>query len=307
MTQRIIIRIAFLVLPLLSMACGSGDTDSDSPAATRTPVTVTQVTIGPLEETVDVNAVSAFLLKSAVKATTTGYLLEVHASLGQYVEQGQILFRIKTKEARSLESSSGDMDSVVRFRGIVSITAPGSGYITQLNYRAGDYVQDGEALTVIGDKKTLGFLLEIPFELTPLLALNRTVTLQLPDGRTLVGTVGSSFPVVDAVSQTQSFRVTVANSGPIPEGLIARVRLVKQSKPRAVSVPKAAVLTDEVQRAWWIMKLINDSTAVRVDITKGLEIRDRVEVLSPVLEPTDAILLTGNYGLPDTACVIVRK
>ncbi len=41
---------------------------------------------------------------------------------------------------------------------------------------------------------------------------------------------------------------------------------------------------------------------------KGLENATSVEVLSPILKTSDKILLTGNYGLPDTAKVtIIQK
>lgn len=55
------------------------------------------------------------------------------------------------------------------------------------------------------------------------------------------------------------------------------------------------------------MKMIDSATAVRVDIKKGLELKDKIEVLSPKFSKDDRILVTGNYGLPDTAKVIIEK
>ena len=72
-----------------------------------------------------------------------------------------------------------------------------------------------------------------------------------------------------------------------------------------MTLPKAAVLSDEVQNQFWIMKMINDSIAVKVPVKKGMETNDNVEIVSPPLSSTDKILLTGNYGLPDTAKVKV--
>jgi hypothetical protein len=40
-------------------------------------------------------------------------------------------------------------------------------------------------------------------------------------------------------------------------------------------------------------------------VKKGIETADRVEILSPVFSPNDKILITGNYGLADTAKVQV--
>jgi len=92
----------------------------------------------------------------------------------------------------------------------------------------------------------------------------------------------------------------------IPENLIAKVRILRTSRPSAQSLPKAALLTDETEANFWVMKLIDSTTAVKVPVKTGIETSDRVEVLSPVFAPGDKILVTGNYGLPDTAKVKVQ-
>jgi len=38
-----------------------------------------------------------------------------------------------------------------------------------------------------------------------------------------------------------------------------------------------------------------------------MENNDQVEILSPEFSERDRILLTGNYGLPDTAKVLIMK
>jgi hypothetical protein len=51
------------------------------------------------------------------------------------------------------------------------------------------------------------------------------------------------------------------------------------------------------------MKMTDSITAVKVPVKKGIETKDRIEILSPVFSDQDKILLTGNYGLGDTAKV----
>jgi hypothetical protein len=51
-----------------------------------------------------------------------------------------------------------------------------------------------------------------------------------------------AMPTVDSVSQTQNFVIRVNTERQIPENLIAKVTLVKQSKPNTVSLLKSAVL-----------------------------------------------------------------
>jgi multidrug efflux pump subunit AcrA (membrane-fusion protein) len=187
-----------------------------------------------------------------------------------------------------------------------TIRAGQQGYITQLNHQSGDYVQDGEQLAVISDRSSFVFLLDLPYELRPYVLGKRNVELLLPDGTKLNGLIGPAMPTVDSASQTQNIVIKVNTNTDIPENLIAKVRIIKSSKPSAQSLPKSALLTDETESDFWVMKLIDSATAVKVPVKKGIETKDRVEILSPVFAPGDNILATGNYGLPDTAKVKVE-
>jgi multidrug efflux pump subunit AcrA (membrane-fusion protein) len=273
----------------------------------QTPVTVTSPVMGNMKETVELNATSSFLLKTFVKSNVNGYLKTVYAQVGRYVNKGQDLFIIRTKEAESLGNIVNNIDSSLHFEGVVHIKAPGSGYITQLTFQAGDYVQDGEQLAVITDTKSFVFLLNMPYELKPYLAVNQNIQLHLPDSTVLDGHISAAMPTVDAASQTQNYVIKVNTTANIPENLIAKVNLVKRSVNNTASLPKACVLTDEVQSEFWIMKLINDSVAVKVPVQKGIENGDHVQIISPPMFAEDRILLTGNYGLADTARVIIEK
>jgi multidrug efflux pump subunit AcrA (membrane-fusion protein) len=301
-----------ILMILTAIIAGCGE-DKAAPAANAvnaeagTPVTITTISTGPLTESIELNATSVFQLKTFIKANATGYLQSVNAQLGRFINRGQEVFIIKTKEAEALGNTINVLDSTFRFTGIIHIKSPGTGYVTTLNYRDGDYVMDGEQLAVISDKNSFCFLLDLPYELKPFLSGNKNVLVKLPDGTQLSGFVASQMPTVDPVSQTQSIVIKVNNSQQIPEGLIAKVMLVKKSKPNALSLPKDAVLTNETQSEFWVMKLIDSVTAVKVPIKKGLENSTSVEVLSPQFSATDKILLTGNYGLSDTAKVTIQQ
>ncbi|PSL47908.1 CusB/HlyD membrane fusion family barrel-sandwich protein [Chitinophaga niastensis] len=277
-------------------------------AATGTPVTVANPETGNMEDAVVLNATSSFLLKTYVKAVANGYLQAANIKLGQHVTRGQLLFSLKTKEAENLGNTINKLDSSFRFTGLIPIKAPGNGYITQLATQAGNYVQDGEQLATISDDNSFVFVLNLPYELTAYIPKNNTVEVLLPDGQKLPGHMESPLPTVDSVSQTQNYVIRVHTTKLIPENLIAKVRLLKSLKPNAVFVPKAAVLSNESQSEYWIMKMLDSTTAVKVPIQKGMESDNKIEVLSPPLTAQDKILISGNYGLSDTATVsIVNK
>ena len=54
---------------------------------------------------------------------------------------------------------------------------------------------------------------------------------------------------------------------------------------------------------FWVMKLINDSMAVKTMIKPGITAGNKVEILSPAFSLQDRIINKGNYGLSDTAFV----
>ena len=172
-----------------------------------------------------------------------------------------------------------------------------------MNRRAGDYVQDGEQLAAISTEGSFGFILNIPFELARFAPLNKAVEVDLPDGTKRNGRISSILPAVDSVSQTQRMLIRINSTTAILENLIVKVKIIKTQKNYAVVVAKEALLSDESQTNFWVMKLIDSVTAVKVPVTKGLEVNNKVEIVQPLFSSVDRILTSGNYGLPDTAKV----
>ena len=305
------IRIKYFALFLLAfnfLSCSSGKTDDSAQEAEivpQTPVTVTSVNEESMKEYIELSATSGFLQKSVINANMNGYINAEHALKGKFVNAGEVLFSIITKEARAIGSSINKLDPSFKFTGISTIKASQSGYIIDLKHQKGDYVQEGEQLAVISNRNSFVFLMDVPYEYHEIVRTNKQAELTLPDGKTFSGYITSSLPTVDSISQTQRFAVKINSNVSIPEGLIAKVKVLKSAKNNSISIAKSAVLTDETEEEFWVMKLINDSTAVKIPIKKGLEVGDKIEILSPTFSPQDKIITVGNYGLADTAKVKV--
>jgi len=309
MKQYFVKSVSALFVCLLALAsCKSKDAETtEEPPAVRVPVTVTSVAYEPLQQYIDVNATSTFLQQNFVKSNLNGYIQKVNIKFGDDVHRGEVLFILKTKEAEAIGNSVNKLDSNFKFSGVNYVRADASGYVMQVNHQAGDYVQDGEQLAVINDSKSFVFVMNLPYEYKPYISTGKQVQLTLPDGEKFWATVKPSLPIMDSASQTQAVTLNVNASHPIPMNLVAKVRIVKESKPAAQTIDKAAVLSDETQTNFWIMKMINDSTAVKVPVKTGMESGNKVEIISPEFQPKDKIFLTGNYGLEDTTKVIVQK
>lgn len=296
------ISLYFLAVWIMAVACHSktGQEQEEEQPAAITPVTVTAAAIDTMIDYIDLNATSVYLQKAVIKASANGYIQTVNIIPGKMVSAGQTVFTLKTKEAQSIGNTISSLDSSFRFSGIISIRAGTSGYVSEVDRQAGDYIQEGEQLAVVSDMNSFVFLLNLPYELRPFVLNKKNVELLLPDGKKLPGLISSAMPVVDSVSQTQNIVIKV-NEKNLPVNLVAKVRVVKTIRPNTISLPRQSVLADETQTNFWVMKLTDSSTAVKVPVKKGLETKDKVEILSPAFTPADKFLLTGNYGLGDTA------
>ena len=286
---------------LIATACGHNVDDEPQEALEIvTPVTITNISQAPMAEYLELNATSSFLQKNVVKANVNGYVRGADATVGNLVTRGQLLFMLKTKESESIGNAVNALDSTFQFSGTIHIKAPTAGFISEVNHQVGDYVQDGEQLAVVSDLRSFVFVLNLPYELRPYVLGKKQVLLLLPDGKSLTGTISSITPLLDSASQTQNLYISV-NERNLPVNLVAKVRVEKISKTNTISLPKPAVLSDEMQKSFWVMQIIDSTTAVKVPITKGIETNDRVEILSPRFSRNDKFILTGNFGLPDTA------
>ncbi|WP_454046114.1 efflux RND transporter periplasmic adaptor subunit [Chryseobacterium sp. Marseille-Q8038] len=259
-----------------------------------------------LSNTITLNATATYLLKSDAKANSTGYITHMTIRLGDRISRGSVLFGLQTKEARALGNTINKLDKSFRFSGTTTVVSPATGYVVMLNHQIGDYVQDGEILATITDASSFGFVVDVPYEYLQLIKTQNFLSVKLPDGNSLPAKVAKVMPSVDAVSQTVKVLLQVANSSTIPENLIGTVTLSK-STAYGLSVPKMAVLSDETQSSFWVMKMINDTTAIKTPVVKGTETDQYIQIKSGNVTTKDKVITSGNFGLSDTATVKIKK
>ena len=268
------------------------------------PVTVSPVRIGMMVNYIELSATSAFLLKAEIKAPATGYLNDILINQGDEVKKDQSLFTIITKEAAAILPDSSDK---MNFRGIINVKAASAGFISSVDHGKGDYVAEGDKLCQISLPESFVFILDVPFELTSYTRLNTECEIVLPDNQKLNGIVKSSFPSMSVNSQTERFILKLEKPTRLPENLTVKIRIVTESVKSATSLPSSCILTDETMQQFWVMKLINDSVAVKVPVTTGIKADEYVQIVRPELKMSDLFLASGNYGLGDTVSIKVIK
>ena len=292
------------------ISCNHKDKDDedtkDANIRVKTPVSITNPTKENISESITLNATSSFLKKNNIKSSANGYIKTVEVVIGQEVKAGQLLFTLQTKEAAAYKNLN-IKDTSLLFSGMITLKATTDGVISSIAHFAGEYVQDGDQLCTISDRNSLVFLLSVPYELNKFIRINDLCTINLPDSNEIKARIDSRLSEMDAASQMENYMIKPLSYSPIPENLLATVSIIKSKKENTIVLPKEAVLSNETQTNYWIMKLLNDTTAIKILVHTGIHDKHKIEILSPELSQTDKVLTTGNYGLPDTATVHVIK
>lgn len=300
--------ITGLLILFTFIRCGTSETKPAAEHDTKvtTPVTVVSVENRPISEVLNFKSVSAYQKKNAVKANVTGFIEKSFLNIGDHVALGKTIYTVKTKEAKALSKYMSN-DSLFAFKGESQINAPSSGVVTEVDKHPNDYINDGDQLCVIAEQNSFVFLLNVPFEQNKYAGVGKSVSILLPDSTMIEGTISSKLSTIDPASQTQVYVVKPHNSSMLSENLSAIVQLNKSTRQNAQVLNKSCVLADETMENYWVMKLINDSTAIKVPVQKGITDDSKIEILSPQFNTNDRIINTGNYGLGDTALVKIIK
>jgi len=260
---------------------------------------------GHIQEKVQMNGQIIYQNKTTLTAPVSGYVTAVNTKIGNWVKKGEILFKIQTKESRALQNSNVAEQNEF---GVIPVFASVSGFINLLNITdANVFITEGNPMALIVNNEDLAIQVEAPFEYVKHLSEKKTIEIELPNKELYEAVFYKAIPVVDPVSQTQKLLFKLKQKTALPENLNVLINLIMSENLESLLLPKEAVLTNETQDIFWIMKVTNDSLAIKVPIVKGLESNGKIEILKPSLNLSDAIILTGSYELPDSTKVKINE
>lgn len=301
-----IVASLILISSLLQIGCGSKTATTEETVATpKVPVEVTTISNGSVSNNIELLAKASYLKNSLVTAPIPAFITAVHVKIGDRVQQGQLLYELESKERRALGNMPIRYDSSLAGYGKVKVKASASGIIKTLDQQAGSYILEGTTLCTIAQTSGMAFLVNVPFEFIGYVRSGSSCTIVLPDNTKHQAVFTTPLVGMNVNAQTQTMLAQTRENLILPEGLVAKVVVNKTVTNDRQVLPQACVLTDEMMQNFWIMKLINDSTAVKISVIVGNRNRDEMEIVSPRFTGNDRILSNGNYGLPDTALVTV--
>jgi len=299
--RHITLLFSIFILALVLNSCTKKEAKEEEQTHIVT-VKTTHVQIGEIDNKISFNGKTVYLKKNLVVSPISGYVWKMTVKFGESVKKGQLLFEIQTKENKALESTdSGNL-------GIIKVYSPTSGVISTLNIMAsGAYVLEGASLCTVAESNEVMVQLNLPFEFNSLVKAGTTCTLILGEDTQFNGTVYQILPTVDEANQTQQILIKPHTNKQLPENLNLAVEILKTRHNRSCLIPREAIMTNETQTIFWVMKVVNNKLALKVPITKGIENDKMVEALNSGLTINDMVIIEGAYGLNDSTVVKVIK
>jgi biotin carboxyl carrier protein len=305
MSKRNYISFGMVAFFISFYSCKSTVKEENETANTKTPVETEILRSVPMDEIIELPAVSAYLKKETVRSFSSGFITSVKKSLGDKVQAGDLLMIIKTKEASALKSIPSD--SSLNISGLIQVKASVDGLVSQMDHHPGDFVSEGDLLITLAQPGSLAFYLKVPYSEHTALQIGQNYNLLMPDGKKISGKLTRLLTSVDAGSQSQDYLIEPISVELVPENLWVKVPVKVLHHQGNYSLPKLCIQSNETQTEFWVMKLSNDSLAIKVPVTRGIENDSLTEILAPVFLNADRFVGKGSYGLPDTARIEIKK
>lgn len=290
-----------IIYTLFSCKPKSTSADEQMPVVS---VKAEPIVSGTIENEISFNGSTVYLKKTQVLSPISGYVVGTNIRFGQEVQKGMVLFELKTRESKALESSNDTSG----MSGIIKIRAGSDGFISELNINeSGVYVAEGSILCNVVNNIDLMVRLNVPYEYVSILSREKKCKIRLADNTVISGSVFRILPSVDESNQTQTVLIKPENARLIPENLNLLIFFIKEKHDKAMLVSKSSLMTNETQSEFWVMKINAGDTAVKIPVTKGIENDSIAEIISSDLKINDLIISEGAYGLPDSTIVSIVK
>jgi len=262
------------------------------------------ILMGYLPDNIELTGKTIYLNKSSLVSPISGYITKVNVQQGDRVSKGDLLFEIQTPESFVMQKKESSTNNY----GLINIYAPTSGRVVSLNIvSTGVFTDVGAEMCKLLSSDDLKLQVSVPFEYNKLAKTGVSCKVILPDNSSVSATFTNMLPQIDETSQTVKVLANLNTNKFIPENMIVQVLLDKSKKHDAQILPKHCLQTDALMSKFWVIKLINDSTAVQTTVEIGNQTHEKVEILSPQFLATDLFISEGAYGLSDTVLIETIK
>ncbi|MBI2646805.1 MAG: efflux RND transporter periplasmic adaptor subunit [Deltaproteobacteria bacterium] len=185
------------------------------------------------------------------------------------------------------------------------ITAPFSALAAQILVHEGEVIAAGQPLAELVSMDIVN--VEVPIASQNIGKIQKGMEAHVTvdsSSQNFKGTLETISPVADPMSRTFESKIKIDNKNRILKpGMFAKVSIIAQRHPQAITLPKTALVKKEDLPGKWIY-IIQNKKALLLQIQTGLENKDDIEVTSP-LDLTSMVVTAGQSELYEGANVTI--
>ncbi|QHI36172.1 Multidrug resistance protein MdtA [Kordia antarctica] len=268
-------------------------------------VSVVSVTENDIKEYLTFNGVTQYQKKENIRSNVTGYISWMKYKIGDNIRSGQTFASVRTKEQDALKEAVKIDSSLAKFVNPITIKSNATGIFTVLNVTRNDYVAEGDVLATVVQPKSLVVQVNVPYEYEDAIQIGSSCEIVLQNGKSLHAKVTGTLPTIDPVAQSQIFLIALPDAN-LPENLNVQVKTIYKEDTTAITIPKTALQTNELLTEFWVMKVVNDSLALKQKVLPLLKNDSLVQVKSESLNVHDLVITEGGYQMQDSTIVKIK-
>jgi len=161
-------------------------------------------------------------------------------------------------------------------------------------------------LATISQPSSLVIQVNVPYNYENHIKIGTLCDVIFQNGKTIPAKITGSLPIIDAVAQSQTYLIALPNEN-VPENLNVIVKTIYREAPKALTVAHEALQTNELMTDYWVMKIINDTLAIKEPVTPLLKNDSLVQIQSKNIKVNDWVVTEGSYQMQDSTCVSIQK
>ncbi|MEI8113928.1 MAG: HlyD family efflux transporter periplasmic adaptor subunit [Bacteroidia bacterium] len=295
--------ILIFLLTLFVGGCASKKQVLEETISVKSDVKICSPIVREAERISNFQAVSRFMQSNDIRSQITGIITRINCSVADHIQTNQALFTVQPQESAALKKSKYSNQILTGYSD--TVFAHINGQISKLNVQVGDFVQMGDVLANCIRANSMRIIAYIPVEQIGMIEKIKNCTVSLPDGTTVNGRISEKLASAEIQEQTQSYIIETEKPILLTENINLNVHFITEKIQEALFVPASAVLGNEEQTKFWVMKMVNDTICIKVPVDKGMKQDSLIQLIGTNLAINDRVISEGAYGLADSSRVQV--
>ncbi|HTM77791.1 MAG TPA: efflux RND transporter periplasmic adaptor subunit, partial [Devosia sp.] len=219
-----------------------------------------------------------------------------------YADRGLLLASRARMRAMSIpEEVLNALDRTGKAQSHMTLRAPQTGVITELNVRSGAMVSPGQTLAKVAGLSKLWLVVEVPESMALQVRPGMNVNAVFAGDTTqqFTGHIREILPGISTTSRTLQARLEIDNAGlTMTPGMLMRVHISAEKATSRLLIPSEAVITTG-KRSVVIVKN-SDGRLQPVEVTIGDDVRNSTEILSGLTEGQQ-VVASGQFLIDSEA------